>query len=95
LVRKDQKGNPRENDVTVCLNFLAELQNRIRMVQDHTKKAQKLEGDITEFIAGLAKRGVMTPPENPNPLTPPGMGQTGPAVHPTLEEPTVKERKKW
>lgn len=62
MVRKDPKTQlPRDGDITVCFNLLAEVRRRATMVIDNTKKAEKYMNDITEYLATLDQRGVICP----------------------------------
>ncbi len=62
LVRKDPKTNlPKDGDLSVCNNLLNETRKRAQLVIEHTKKAEKYMGDITEYLTTLEKCGVKCP----------------------------------
>lgn len=95
LVRKDNKGNPRDGDMTVCVNLLKEVRRRAELVIDHSKKVAKYTGDIADYLKTLEERGVfyLTPAKtNPNPPTPPGSGQVSSPL-PSLKKAGLPERK--
>ena len=107
-VRKDQRGNPIENDVTVGMKMLAEIEKRAALVEDFQKKVNRYQNDIIEYLTVLEKRGIVYPadqgrapepkkPETPPPPTEPKLrGKPGPKPKPKPEDPaqSVLEGKK-
>lgn len=62
MVRKDpQSGLPRDGDIIICQNMLAEIRKRANLVIENTKKAEKYTGDISEYLKTLATRGISFP----------------------------------
>ena len=70
MVRKDPiKQIPLENDVIVCLKMIEEIKVRAKLVEDHIKKAQIYQANISEYLEEIRKRGVWYPdPDKPNPF---------------------------
>lgn len=54
-----------ENDINTCLSFIGEIEKRIGLIREHTKKAEGYMKDVEEYMFNVIKRGVPLDRENP------------------------------